>query len=163
MLPPSVETKTSVFSWLDPEKAERISSSTAVEAIDVAAPLPSAASRWAITAIWRSERPGEGDDQVAQRDVLVVERALEGLLGDLGRGDLLEARRDELRQALAGVGPRPGLGELGCEVGCERRRRLGVEGVRRQLGFERLWDLLQGEHGDDQRQRRREQRGSPDA
>ena len=58
MLPPSVETKTSDFSWLVPEKPAAICSRIAVEGMLVAAPLPSATSRWAISAIWRSELPG---------------------------------------------------------------------------------------------------------
>ena len=58
MLPPSVETKTSVFSCVEPAKAEAISSIAAVDAIVEAAPVPSRTSRWAITATCRSEGPG---------------------------------------------------------------------------------------------------------
>ena len=58
MLDPSVETKTSVLWCEDPEKLSAICSIAAVAAAVVAAPLPCATSRGAISAICRSDSPG---------------------------------------------------------------------------------------------------------
>ncbi len=58
MLAPSVETKTRVFWWEEPEKLSAISSSAAVAAAPVVAPLPRATSRGAISAISRLDSPG---------------------------------------------------------------------------------------------------------
>ena len=58
MLDPSVETKTSVLRWEEPEKPSAICSIAAVAAAVVTAPLPCATSRGAISAIWRSDSPG---------------------------------------------------------------------------------------------------------
>jgi DNA-binding response OmpR family regulator len=58
MLSPSVETKTSVLRWVVPENPTAASSMAAVEAMLVVAPAPSAVSRPAISATWRSDCPG---------------------------------------------------------------------------------------------------------
>ncbi len=75
MLDPSVETKTSVLWWEDPEKPSAISSRAAVAAALVGGP----ASLRDVTGRDQGDLaiglPGEGGDQIAQVDVVPVERA----------------------------------------------------------------------------------------
>ena len=102
MLDPSVETKTSVLWWDEPEKLSAICSIAAVEAALVDRPA-------ALSDVARRDQrdlpvglPGQGGDQVAKMDVVPVEGPVEALLGDGGPVDRRELRLDLLRHRVVG-------------------------------------------------------------
>ncbi len=72
MLPPSEETKTSVFSWVEPAKAEAISSIAAVEAMVEAAPVPVEDVAVGDHGDLALGGPGKDPDQVPQLDLVAV-------------------------------------------------------------------------------------------